>query len=198
MEPIHTIYTKDKQKRMQIFYDESAGNPRTEFDNATKFAFSHRKYDLPNEGDVPFESLNFDSDKIEAWLRENADAYMIRLVSMHDHSGVSFYLGKPHEPWDSGIVGFIYITKKDAIANKWANKRGVSTRKQRLAMLGAMEADLKTYTQWSNGQVFGYVVTEKCKNCDTYTENRDSCWGFYDLESIGIENPEFKEQIENI
>jgi hypothetical protein len=37
---------------------------------------------------------------------------------------------------------------------------------------------LETYKQWARGEVYGFVLT------DEWGEDVDSCWGFYDVESI--------------
>ena len=77
------------------------------------------------------------------------------------------------ESWDSGQVGFAFITRETAL-KEWGGKRLTK------AVIDKAEAcirsEVETYDQYLRGDVYGYVIEDE--DGDTL----DSCWGFYGLE----------------
>ena len=61
---------------------------------------------------------------------------------------------------------------KEAIRKEWKVKR--ISPKLLKTILSCLEGEIKTYAQWSEGQVYGYTVTDPNGN------EIDACWGFYD------------------
>lgn len=82
---------------------------------------------------------------------------------LYDHSGITMSTKPFPCPWDSGQVGFIYISKDLIPDEKTAHER--------------MIADVDLYDQYLKGEVKGFIIYE---NDNTL----DSCWGFYDLDSL--------------
>lgn len=74
-----------------------------------------------------------------------------------------------HCPWDSGQVGFIYMTLDD-IRTEYSVQR-VSA-KRREAVVDHLRNEVQTFSDYVSGAVYGYVVEDENGN------QIDSCWGF--------------------
>jgi len=109
--------------------------------------------------------------------------YIILPLYLYDHSGITMRTSPFSCPWDSGQVGFIYVSN-DKVKKEFNRKRMSKKLKQKAIDL--MIGEVNTYDQYLTGEIFGYMIepTDKNKsiNCD------DSCWGFYgyDHEKSGL------------
>ena len=90
-------------------------------------------------------------------------AYYILPLFLYDHSGITMSTGCFSCPWDSGQVGWIYISIEKAAQEGW------KTAEQAYK---AMESEVEEYDHYLTGQCYGYVVE------DADGEEIDSCWGF--------------------
>lgn len=118
---------------------------------------------------APLEYLT--PDDVEELLK---DELVMSPVSIYDHSGVSIWLGSPTCMWDSGQVGFMYLTKKDAL-----RELGNCTEENwKERATECMEAEMKVYNCYISGDVYGFVIE------DENGEEVDSCWGFYGSEAV--------------
>lgn len=96
-------------------------------------------------------------------------------VYMYDHSGVSYSAstgGNPfHCPWDSGLVGVIYMTKADVL-KEWGKPGAKNLTPQLRAKAEAcMVSEVDTYSSWASGEVYCYTV-------EYDGEVVESCHGF--------------------
>ena len=94
---------------------------------------------------------------------------------LYDHSVLAMRtessVGKAvHAEWDSGQVGWIWTTVKKAEKVSGVKKPSVEWIKK------ALEAEVRTYSQYLEGDAYGYIV-EKYED-STWIET-DSCWGYY-------------------
>jgi hypothetical protein len=96
---------------------------------------------------------------------------------MYDHSGITIKTTRFDCPWDSGQVGYIYVTKAKIREAYGCQRVGKLLAAKALSML---KAEVTTYDLFITGQVYGYEVA------DSDGEVVDSCWGFItdDLDSI--------------
>lgn len=76
---------------------------------------------------------------------------LIYPVSAYRHSNVQFYLGT-YSDWDCGTVGYIYTTKENFA--KFHN----NTKNWRKVAKEVFESELKTYTNYCNGDVYDIVI----------------------------------------
>lgn len=108
------------------------------------------------------------------------DELVMLPVSIYDHSGVSIWLGSPTCKWDSGQVGFMYLTKKDAL-----RELGNCTEENwKERAMECMEAEMKVYNCYISGDVYGFVIEDEDEN------EIDSCWGYYGDEAVKDQNKE--------
>lgn len=108
-------------------------------------------------------------------------------VWKYEHGGVAFRAtergaGRPFScPWDSGRWGIIAV-RKDTVRKEYGCKRITAAIREKV--IGLLESEIETFSQWANGDVFGYTITDSDDN-----EIQDgSCWGFYgwDHEESGL------------
>jgi hypothetical protein len=106
------------------------------------------------------------------WRAEQEGDVFVLPVYMVNHGGVelsteSFVGRAQHAEWDSCQVGWIVTTRKraDELGAAWE-----SAEKQ-------LRAEVKTYSQYISGDVYGFVVERK-QECGHW-DSDDSCWGFY-------------------
>mgnify|MGYP001428497464 CR=1 FL=1 len=148
---------------LKICYDPYPENPR-DWDNLGTMVCWHRRYLLGDEH-------NFESP--EKFFREvNHKNAIILPLYLYDHSGITMNTTGFHCPWDSGLVGFIYV-KKEKIREEFGVKR--VTKKIRKIVEECLVNEVKIYDFYLRGEVFGYVIEEN-------GEVIDSCWGFYGLD----------------
>lgn len=136
---------------VEIIYDQFADSPRS-WDNATKFAMFHKRYDLPNELGIRHEDYNSWDEMQEALDKEYKWVYP---VYMYDHGGVAFAINQFSCKWDSGQVGFIVSNEGNA-HEAYTN----------------VTQELKEFNHYISGEVYGVRVFED-------TEEIDSCYGYY-------------------
>jgi hypothetical protein len=74
-------------------------------------------------------------------------------------------------PWDSGQVGWIYITR-EKVRKEYGCKR--VTKKMVEKIKGYLRNEVETYDQYLTGDVYGFRITD-----EETEEEMDSCWGFF-------------------
>jgi hypothetical protein len=90
---------------------------------------------------------------------------------LYDHSRITISHGSFGCPWDSGQVGWHYITKK-TLQDEWGGDEALAER--------YMRATLEEYDQYLRGNCWGFNIEGPGVD--------DSCWGFIgdELEKIGM------------
>lgn len=149
---------------LRIHPDIEPMNPRTEWDNAFTIACKHRRYNLGDEqiGDI---------DEFIEYL-ESDEVLMYKPVYMYEHSGITINTKGFSCGWDSGQIGFIYITKEDAETERLSLDK----------LEKLLDGEIQTYDDYLTGTVYGFTYHEEIRinpNGDTREINEDSCWGFY-------------------
>ena len=137
--------------------DENPTDPR-EFNDDTMPVINciHSNYNLGDKHQfkAPYELVKY----------VNSGNFHHLPLYLYDHSGITMSTTPFQCPWDSGQVGFVYISKDLIPDEKEAHKRMID--------------DVKLYDQYLKNDVKGFILYE---DDDIYV---DSCWGFYNLESL--------------
>ena len=160
---------------IEVKQDEIPESPR-EWDNLGTMVCFHNKYNLGDKHEIT--SSDFNSwNEVENHLKKENDIAIILPLYLYDHSGLRIKIGsfqghlpQGHAEFDSGMIGFIYITKEKIrkeygckhITKKWIEK-----------VTGYLENEVKTYDQFISGDVWYYVVE------DENGEDIDCCGGIY-------------------
>lgn len=139
--------------RYEIRAEETAENPRLTEGKIGHFAFAHHRYNLGDE-DQTFSIDQFESwDEVEEMLRKERGAFLVLKTSMTDHSSQQIYLGEPRSAWDSGVIGFCWMSKKEVV-----DLCGSLEESSIAAAKKALEDELVRYNAWRNGEIYEAVI----------------------------------------
>ena len=158
-----------------IFHDDSF-DPRQDHEPMGKLVCAHRGYALSDEGaletlkhqvlqhrdlDRLLEKEELDLDHLPH-LEQAAEALGIFAVKhdvyLYDHSGLAMSIRPFHCPWDSGKVGFIYVTQEDLEREYLGCGH---TQAEAEAKAGAyMEGEVAEMDHYLAGRVWGFELTD--------------------------------------
>lgn len=158
-------------KTLKIIHDEDYDSPR-DWDNLGTMVCFHRNYQLGNK-----HKFNTPEDFLSEIDNNN---HVILPLYLYDHSGITISTTPFSCPWDSGQVGWIYVSKEKIRQEGYGQK---VTKKIIEKIKDILKAEIKTYDQYLTGEVFSFIVEEN-------GEIVDSCGGFYgrDWEENGIKD----------
>ena len=163
---------------VKIVPDEDGPNPREEWDNAGHMVCFHRRYNLGDKQD-DYRENDFGSwDELEqAILRDHPGAVVLPLY-LYDHGGLRMKVGsfqgllpQGHAEFDSGMVGYIWISREE-ILHEWGGGAKRVSPKLRARAETYLRGEVECYDAYLRGDVVGFVVE------DEEGEHLDSCWGF--------------------
>lgn len=168
---------------VKLIRDSDAESPRS-WDNLGTMACAHKRYNLGDEdgtrealqiiykhlSDKQLDEMGFDDGElpdIQAALEKTGQVIMLPLY-LYDHSGITMSTSSFFCRWDSGQVGFIYVSKAK-VRQEYGWKL---LTKERIAKIeGILKGEVEVYDQYLTGDVWGFEVTED--------DQEDSCWGFF-------------------
>lgn len=176
----HVMSRTRGNREMRVYVDDDPENPRDANGMGQMFCF-HRRYDLGGKEDVKsrkdYAPENFSGwEEMRAKIVKDHQPVAIFPVYLYDHSGLSLSTAPFSCPWDSGQVGYIFVTR-DEVLDRYAVKR--ITAKIRQQVERALEAAIKEYSLYANGDCYAYEIYEG-------GELVDSCSGFFtdDIEEL--------------
>lgn len=163
---------------VRIRPDEDAPNPRTEFDHVGTMVCWHDRYELgdqqPDCAASEFwlclmQEREWDDHRkvvpddlpghhVERYLHKHF--YFLPLY-LYDHSGLTMSTDSYSCPWDSGQVGWIYMSKDKAAKERLPDP------------LACLRMEVAEYDQYLQGDVWGYEIEGASGDV------LDSCWGFF-------------------
>ena len=167
-----TVEHKSQTFRIRIYPDCDAPNPLEDWSEMGTLLSLNRRH------------ANYHPASIDDLLDNNPDAVPL---SYYEHglclwSVAGELPAGANCPFDSvGIAGILASRLRNAES---AKNYGGWTRRQFMRKRARQACD--AYTQWCNGDVYGYDVENisVCPHCGEQTsEAIDSCWGFYGLDN---------------
>lgn len=165
----HTHEERIGNYLIRIFPDDCGDSPRT-WDNLGTMVCFHRRYDLGDKND--YCSGNYDGwEEMKEDIIKTENVHTILPLYLYDHSGITMSTSSFNDRWDSGQVGWIFVSKekveKERIDEKLVEK--------------VLKGEVETYDQYIRGDVYGYKVyrVTTCDHDHEHEEELDSCWGFY-------------------
>ncbi|RUS65213.1 hypothetical protein EGN72_00930 [Pseudorhodobacter sp. E13] len=170
---------------IKIFQDLDPESPR-EWSNLGTLICWHRRYRLgdSHQFDSPeaflrdLAGVSDQSDLSMEQLRERAELKAIILpVFLYDHSGLAMNTIGFHCPWDSGQVGYVYVSL-EAVRQEFGVKRVTKALRERVE--DVLRGEIVSYDAYLAGRVYGYVIEQD-------GEEVDACWGFvghYELDCL--------------
>lgn len=200
---------------IEIVADNDAQNPRTEDDNACTMVCWHSRYTLGDTDTIAkrekpvsayysepiallyeLAGLDIDNYRDEHEYNEMPKEELYRLIEekgtlisplyLYDHSGITISMGGFSCPWDSGQVGWIYVTK-ETIENEWGNGPDAYHK-----AMNCMKSEVETYDDYLTGNVWGWRIGSE------NDDNIESCWGYYGSEGIKEAIAEAKSSIDGL
>lgn len=159
-----------KKFKFEIKQDPNPSNPRS-WDNLGTMVCFHRRYNLGDEN--YYCSNNYDSwDEMKEDIINNENVHTILPLYLYDHSGIAMNTTGFSCNWDSGQVGFIFISK-DKVKKECMDESKVEL---------YLKNEVETYNQYLTGEVWRYEIYEitECNHGHKHIELIDSCSGFYD------------------
>lgn len=166
-----TVEKDGSTYRITVYTDEDAANPLEEWSDMGSILSLNRRH------------ANHLCGSVDDFLENAPDAVPL---SYYEHGLCLWCVAGELPagascPWDSvGIAGF-WIPDADTLET--ARHYGGWTRRQFMRIRARQACDV--YSQWCNGEVYGFDIERltKCDCCHTETAaSIESVWGFYGLD----------------
>ena len=174
------VETKNIGKyRIKIFQDTDPTSPREDDNLGVMMCFT-KSYNLGDKHS--YGSSHYDNwDEMEAAIIKNEKTAVILPLYLYDHSGITIATTPFGCRWDSGQIGFTFVTK-EALLKEYGGK--YCTKKKIEKATSVLQGEVKTYDQYLTGDVYGYQLFEviTCDKGHEHEEELDSCWGYYGQE----------------
>lgn len=163
---------KYKGYEIDIQPDVNPENPR-DWDNLSTMICFHGRYDLGDKHS--FKS----PEELQEFLAEEKPPVLLPLY-LYDHGNTSIstksFIGRAqHAEWDSGKIGYIYVTR-DKLLKEYSAKK--ITAKLLAQATKTLQAEVATYDQFLNGEVYNYTIE------DVDGDLIDSCGGYFGEEEV--------------
>jgi len=110
------------------------------------------------------------NEELLAIIREN---HVILPLYLYDHSGITVSTRPYHCPWDSGQVGWIYVSKEKVLAER----TDLTEENWRETAEQYLQGEVQDFADYITDSVLGYELYEIENN--EATDLVYSCYGFY-------------------
>ena len=98
-------------------------------------------------------------------------------ILKYEHDLVKYYIGDSVDRWDGGVVGFAWRDKKELCKEYGVKKLSQKLKTETIEKV--VESELKAYTNFANGEVYGFELYSREDGEDVI----DSCYGFIGYDS---------------
>jgi hypothetical protein len=165
MNTIETWTTTDGYQ-VSVRYDDSDYCDPRDWDNLGTMVCWHGRYNLGDE-----------QPKISPseYLEDLPDGTITLPLYLYDHGGITMSTGPFSCPWDSGQVGFIYVTR-ETLAKEFPTDMPDDDKVREY-----LTGEVKIYDTYLRGEIYRYEVERGvvCSHGGTHWEHVDSCGGYY-------------------
>ncbi len=162
-----------------IAVDNEPESPR-QCDNFGTMICFHRKYSIGDEHSYRRERFN-SWEELKSAIEENEDVGVILPLYLYDHSGITMKTYPFNDIWDSGQVGFIFVTKDKIIEEFKGSDSGENITNEMLDIAKKiLEGEVALYDHYLTGDVYR-LVNEKFDK-DRQRVDSDIVSGYYGLE----------------
>lgn len=164
---------KSEDKKLEVYREQHPVSPRT-WDNYGVMTCKHKRLNL---GDETPDTSRFEGwQELEESIKERHDVALILPLYIYNHGQVTISTTPFNNRWDSGQVGFIYVTENRL------DEMGLSDdRRDEDSLRKILEGEVETYDQYLRNEVWRYEY-------EVNGDDEDSCGGFF-----GEEKSEFKQ-----
>lgn len=161
-------YIDTGKYNIELFYDDVIDSP-AEWGNFKLVTFNWSNYASSSKvTDVDPSDYFTDNGKPRAGLASKLRAGTAFLVDYFEHGNCRYSVAGGHrDQWDTTPnAGIIFLEKHLTDGADFEQRKAIA------------EQELEAYTQWANGEVYGYTIT------DARGEIVDSLCGLYDLGAV--------------
>jgi len=130
-----------KNYNIELCYDTYPDDPRN-WDNAGFMACFHKRYTLGDK-----HNFNEPQDLLD-WIEANKDTIHYLPLYLYEHGNITISTSPFSCQWDSGQVGFIYITKEKA------EKEGLND------PYDILKHEVSIYDAYISGQTYGARILD--------------------------------------
>ena len=131
-----------KNYNIELCYDTHPDDPRKFHENLGFMACFHKRYNLGDK-----HNFNEPQDLLD-WIEANKDKIYYLPLYIYEHGNITIKTSPFSCRFDSGQVGFIYMTKETA------EKEGITEPYE------ALEAEVKTYDAYISGETYGAMILD--------------------------------------
>jgi hypothetical protein len=180
-------YLKDLKVKVRITRDEDPESPRDWEPMGTMVCW-HSRYNLGDKDGVQVlkEAIWSSPKADDRWDLDYATPgelyqyaqkcnFIVLPLYLYDHSGITMNTGGFSCPWDSGQVGFIFMTPEQAGI---PSEHGVSDEELVVCAEMQLQTEVDIYDRYIRGEVYGYVIEDDRGN------HLESCFGFYGMTDV--------------
>lgn len=179
---------------IKIYPDDFGDSPR-DWDNLGTMFCCHRNYELGDKQFKTGEDALFDAledcgymtnqcivdhdvlprnEFIEKYMKVLERYAVVLPLFLYDHSGITMSTQPFACRWDSGQVGFIYVTRAKILTEyTWK----CLTKQRREKIEEYLQDEVNCYDQHLTGDVYGYNIEATDRNKEISCD--DACWGYY-------------------
>jgi len=165
--------------KIKIEPDEFNDDPR-DWDNLGTMICFHKRYELGDP--TPFTADDFAGwIDLANYLKEEVGVVLIFSLYLYDHSSLTIKIGnfygmlpEGHAEFDSGQVGYIYVTRQDILKAYPSWKHLTAGRLYQVTKV--LEAEVDIYNKYLNGEVYLMTIT------NLSGDHIEDCGGFYDID----------------
>ena len=177
-----------KDYTIVIEQDDHPMNPREEDANLGNMLCRHTRYNLGDDHMADREEV---LDILEG-RRKDVVAFPLYL---YDHGNITMNTTGFSCPWDSGMVGCIFMTF-DNIRKAYNVKR--VTKKLIEKVKDSLRAEVREYDGYISGNVYGFWIQKDGEYTPRLLSKYADCWGFYGDEGLQHAIKEAKFSIDQI
>ena len=189
----HTNETRKGNYITRTYYDQSPESPR-EWDNFGKMICFHNRYNLGDKHD--YKSNDYNSwGELKYQIEKDYNVGVILPLYLYDHSGITISTSSFSCQWDSGQVGWIFISEKQL--NKMCGndfERG----EENLSLI--MNSEVRIYDEFLTGEVYQYKVYE-IETCNKGHEQKtlvECCGSYYSEDDCWDEGKSVLQHLEGV
>jgi hypothetical protein len=155
--------------KLEIIPDPTPSSPRGDFNVTTMVCF-HKRYDLGDK-DHGFRHGDYSSwEEMKRDILKRTKARIIKPLYMYDHSGQTISTSPFSCEWDSGQIGWVFITPESI-------KEAGHKRPRKATLEQWLETEVNVYDIYIRGEIYGFRLLKN-------GEEEESCWGFYEADPL--------------
>ena len=164
-----TINLLDLKRIVKIEYSDYPYNPRKEDYNLATMVCFHNSFSLGDKHNYKYSDYNSFAEMERDIIRKENVAVILPLY-LYNHSGITISVTPFNCRFDSGQIGFIFVSKK-RVLEEFGGK--IVTQKLKNKMTEYLIGEVDEYDKYLRGECFSFEVIDSETN-----EVIDSCSGF--------------------